>query len=116
VPLLGAPKLEDRLEGSTTESPLEHRHVDVDRAGTRVGGQQIRRTTESSHTTHRLRSIMKNVVECPCGEQIIGSDEDDLVRRAQLHLSERHPDHSYSRDEILFIARPALPGEQPPAS
>ena len=35
---------------------------------------------------------------------IIGSDEDELVERVQDHLRDKHPDHEYSRDEILFMA------------
>lgn len=47
---------------------------------------------------------MKTQLNCPCGEYIRGSDEDDLVEKVQAHLAEKHPDHDYSRDEILFIA------------
>jgi hypothetical protein len=47
---------------------------------------------------------MKTRLLCPCGEWIEGRDEDELVARAQAHLSERHPDRSYSREEILFMA------------
>ena len=47
---------------------------------------------------------MKTRLVCPCGERIQGSDEDDLVAKVQEHLSEKHPQLDYSRDEILFIA------------
>lgn len=47
---------------------------------------------------------MKRNLSCPCGESIVGTDEDDLVEKTQTHLSENHPDHQYTRDEILFIA------------
>jgi uncharacterized protein DUF1059 len=47
---------------------------------------------------------MKRNISCPCGERIIGEDEDDLVAKTQQHLKENHPDHEYSRDEILFMA------------
>ncbi|WP_067814523.1 DUF1059 domain-containing protein [Nocardia inohanensis] len=47
---------------------------------------------------------MKKRLNCPCGEFISGTDEDDLVVKTQRHLAERHPDHDYSREEILFIA------------
>jgi len=47
---------------------------------------------------------MKKRLNCPCGEFIIGSDEDDLVAKAQSHLGEQHPEHEYSRDQILFLA------------
>ncbi|MET9491190.1 DUF1059 domain-containing protein [Nocardia sp. NPDC006630] len=47
---------------------------------------------------------MKTQLNCPCGEYIRGTDEDDLVTKTLAHLAEKHPDHNYSRDEILFIA------------
>lgn len=47
---------------------------------------------------------MRQNLTCPCGEQIAGADEDDLVEKTQRHLAENHPDQEYSRDEILFIA------------
>jgi hypothetical protein len=47
---------------------------------------------------------MKRNLNCPCGEFIVGTDEDDLVEKAQRHLAQNHPGHEYSRDEILFIA------------
>ncbi|MFI5959427.1 DUF1059 domain-containing protein [Cryptosporangium sp. NPDC051539] len=47
---------------------------------------------------------MKRQLTCPCGEHIEGVDEDDLVTRVQAHLAAEHPDHEYSRDEILFLA------------
>lgn len=47
---------------------------------------------------------MKTRLLCPCGEFIEAADEDELVRQVQAHLKEAHPDHEYSRDEILFMA------------
>lgn len=47
---------------------------------------------------------MKTTLDCPCGERIVGDDEDDLVEKAKAHLREKHPDLHYDRDEILFIA------------
>ncbi|BBZ65299.1 MAG: DUF1059 domain-containing protein [Mycolicibacterium insubricum] len=47
---------------------------------------------------------MKTHLNCPCGESIVGTDEDDLVEKTQQHLTANHPGHEYSRDEILFIA------------
>lgn len=47
---------------------------------------------------------MKTTLQCPCGELIQGRDEDDLVEKVQKHLAEKHPDHHYSREEILFMA------------
>ncbi|MFE6922254.1 DUF1059 domain-containing protein [Nocardia sp. NPDC057663] len=47
---------------------------------------------------------MKTRLNCPCGAHINGVDEDDLVTQTQAHLAANHPDHDYTRDEILFIA------------
>jgi hypothetical protein len=43
-------------------------------------------------------------LQCPCGELIVGDDEDDLVAKTQAHLADKHPGRDYSRDEILFLA------------
>jgi hypothetical protein len=47
---------------------------------------------------------MKTHLSCPCGEAIQGKDEDDLVEKAQAHLSEVHPGREYDRDAILYLA------------
>ena len=47
---------------------------------------------------------MKTRLNCPCGEYITGTDEDDLVEKVQAHLAEKHPGREYDRDEILFMA------------
>jgi hypothetical protein len=49
---------------------------------------------------------MKTNLQCPCGEMITGSDEDDLVKNAEAHLAEKHPDLAgeYTREQILFMA------------
>jgi hypothetical protein len=47
---------------------------------------------------------MKTRLNCPCGEYIQGSDEDDLVEKVQVHLAEEHPGRDYDRDAILFMA------------
>ncbi len=47
---------------------------------------------------------MKTMLTCPCGKTIEGEDEDDLVRKVRAHLSESHPGHDYTREQILFMA------------
>lgn len=47
---------------------------------------------------------MKTNLKCPCGVLIRGTDEDDLVEKVQEHLAEKHPDLSYEREQILFLA------------
>ena len=43
-------------------------------------------------------------LDCPCGQRIVGEDDDDLVAKAQEHLTEKHPGLDYRRNEILFLA------------
>jgi hypothetical protein len=42
----------------------------------------------------------------PGGEEITGSDEDELVTNAKQHLAAVHPDRAdeYEREHILFMA------------
>lgn len=47
---------------------------------------------------------MKTRLTCPCGELLKGADEDELVANVQAHLKEKHPDHEYTREQILFMA------------
>jgi hypothetical protein len=47
---------------------------------------------------------MKTRLTCPCGTQIVGTDEDDLVEKTQAHLAEAHPGMEYDREQILLIA------------
>ena len=51
-----------------------------------------------------METTLKTRLGCPCGEQINGTDEDDLVEKTQKHLAENHPGHDYSREENLFLA------------
>lgn len=59
---------------------------------------------EITITTEEAPTMAKTRLRCPCGEQINGETEDDLVEKVQVHLKENHPGHDYSRDEILFMA------------
>lgn len=43
-------------------------------------------------------------LNCPCGERLTGADDDELVERTQAHLAAEHPDLSYEREQILFLA------------
>jgi hypothetical protein len=49
---------------------------------------------------------MKTRLPCPCGELILGENEDDLVEKAFAHLREKHPEmvNDYQREHILFMA------------
>jgi predicted small metal-binding protein len=47
------------------------------------------------------------VVTCPCGEQISGETDDEIVEAVNQHLQESHPDLAgkYSREQILSMAQ-----------
>lgn len=47
---------------------------------------------------------MKTALQCPCGEHIEGTDDDDLVSHVYEHLRKVHPDLQYTREQILFLA------------
>lgn len=47
---------------------------------------------------------MKTFLQCPCGEQLEGADEDALVEVALAHLAQDHPSLHYTREQILFLA------------
>jgi predicted small metal-binding protein len=43
---------------------------------------------------------MSRVIECPCGHQLRGSDDDELFRLARQHVIDHHPDMRRSDDEL----------------
>lgn len=47
---------------------------------------------------------MKTRLNCPCGEYITGTTEDELVERVQAHLKAEHEGREYDREAILFMA------------
>lgn len=51
------------------------------------------------------------VLNCPCGEQLTGDTEDDIVAVASAHLAEKHPGRDYQREDILFMAQRLVKGK-----
>jgi predicted small metal-binding protein len=49
---------------------------------------------------------MMKVVHCPCGVDVAGESDDQLVENVESHIESDHPDliGSYSRDQILSMA------------
>ena len=54
--------------------------------------------------TGGIVSRMKTRIQCPCGETIVGKDEDELVELTNAHLAEQHDGRTYDRDMILMMA------------
>jgi predicted small metal-binding protein len=50
------------------------------------------------------KQVMKAQLDCPCGEHIVGDNEDDLVEKVNRHVAKKHPGHEYSRQPILSMA------------
>jgi hypothetical protein len=53
----------------------------------------------------RRRSMTK-VVHCPCGTDVSGETDDEIVANVEQHVADEHPDKvgSMSREEILASA------------
>jgi predicted small metal-binding protein len=47
---------------------------------------------------------VKTRIQCPCGETIVGKDEDELVELTNAHLKEQHDGRTYDREMILMMA------------
>ena len=49
---------------------------------------------------------MPKIVNCECGEVVRADDEDELVRKVDDHVDEKHPDlkGKLSRNDILAMA------------
>ena len=45
-------------------------------------------------------------IHCPCGENVEAETDDDLVRKVEEHVADKHPDMvgKYSREQILSMA------------
>jgi predicted small metal-binding protein len=43
---------------------------------------------------------MRRVIECPCGLQLRGADDDELFRLARRHIAEHHPGMERTDDEV----------------
>jgi hypothetical protein len=48
--------------------------------------------------------VVKTRIQCPCGETIVGQDEDSLVELTNAHLAEQHDGRTYDREMILMMA------------
>jgi len=48
--------------------------------------------------------VVKTRIQCPCGEIIVGADEDELVTKTNAHLYDQHDGRTYDREMILMMA------------
>jgi hypothetical protein len=46
------------------------------------------------------------IVHCPCGKDVEGETDDQLVQNVENHIASDHPDEigKYSREQILEMA------------
>jgi hypothetical protein len=107
---LGLPPLRpftsNELIAVSAPTPTRADHRDPESiAGTAIG--LLRLPVEAalaSELTNTKERSMKTQLDCPCGKHIVGSDEGDLVEQVKAHLSEQHPGHEYTREQILSMA------------
>ena len=46
---------------------------------------------------------MSRVIDCPCGHQLRGADDGELLLLARRHVSEHHPDMRRTDDELRHL-------------
>jgi len=56
---------------------------------------------------------MSRLIECPCGHQLRGSDDQMLFRLARQHVTEHHPDMRRSDDELRQLIHERARDEVP---
>jgi hypothetical protein len=46
------------------------------------------------------------VVHCPCGQDVEGETDDEIVANVEAHIQDEHPEQvgSFTRDQILAMA------------
>jgi predicted small metal-binding protein len=48
---------------------------------------------------------MGRVIDCPCGHQVRGVNDDELFRLARQHVTEHHPGMQRTDDELRQLIR-----------
>jgi len=61
--------------------------------------QRYRTATRRCDRVH-----VKTRIQCPCGETIVGQDEDELGDLTNAHLQEQHDGRASARDIVLMVA------------
>ena len=46
---------------------------------------------------------MRRVIDCPCGHQLRGADDEELFHLARRHVTEHHPDMERSDDQLRLL-------------
>jgi hypothetical protein len=56
--------------------------------------------------TKACEEVHMKVVHCPCGTDVAGETDDELVGNVEAHIAEDHPDlvGKYSREDIIGMA------------
>jgi hypothetical protein len=59
-----------------------------------------------SGTLSTIEEGAMQVVHCPCGVDVEGESDDQLVENVQAHIAADHPEQvgNYSREQILDMA------------
>jgi hypothetical protein len=43
---------------------------------------------------------MRRIIDCPCGHQLSGANDDELFRLARQHVTEHHPDMRRTDEDL----------------
>ena len=64
------------------------------------------RRADGAYSPSSNQEAQMKVVHCPCGTDVAGETDDDLVANVEAHLASDHPEQAgkYSRDQILSMA------------
>ena len=48
---------------------------------------------------------MSRVIDCPCGRQLIGANDEELAALARQHVTEHHPGMQRTDEELRQLIR-----------
>jgi hypothetical protein len=52
-----------------------------------------------------LEVFMPRLIDCPCGHQLIGANDEELFALARQHVTEHHPGMQRSDEELRQLIR-----------
>jgi hypothetical protein len=61
-------------------------------------------SSEPTNTDAKPEPTFTWILDCPCGTRLSGASEDEIVDVSLAHLADKHPDMSYEREHVLFMA------------
>ncbi len=56
---------------------------------------------------------MSRVIDCPCGHQLRGEDDEELFRAARQHIAQDHPEMQRTDEQVRAIIRERARAAEP---